>query len=168
MTRRVTLVGLATVMVASVSAQGGSTAGPVSSRTATALFAKIDPVFASKSGLKSFGTVEFADGALEKRELVATMHQVFQHYRPSFRVTVRPYRIIGEYLDSNADAQTRSQLQELIRWGAVAPAGPLVTNESRLSPEELGDTLAYFYLLLTRVTYQPDPDWSGSISGLGD
>ncbi len=147
-------------------AQTGSV--PVSGKTATALFQRIDPVFASKSGLKGFGKVSFAEGALDRKALVSTMHKVFKHYQPNFRVTPRPYRVITAYLDLNKDTETRAQLQELIRWGAVAPAGPLVTNDDTLSPEELGDSLAYFYLLLTKVTYQPDPKWSGSVSGMDD
>lgn len=166
MTRRTVMTGLGLALAMLAVAQ--PTVDAVSSKTVVALFAKIDPVFAMTGDLKPFGAVKVPGTTAQRKDVVATLYQVFEHYKPSFRTTPRPFRIIQPYLDLNTDKDTKDKLRELIRWGMVAPASPMVTNGATLSPEEFGDSLAYFYLSLRQVTYQPDPRWTGSLSGLGE
>ena len=147
------------------SAQSGS-AG-VSGKTVNSIFAKVDSAFALKGDLKPIKPVALPEGVASRKMILDELHVAFKHYQPEFRVTPRPFRIIKEYVDLNTDAGMRDKLNELIRWGLVPPAGPLVTGGEMLSPEEFGDAVGYFYVQMRRLTYQPDPQWTGALSSGG-
>lgn len=139
---------------------------PATTQTANLVWNKVEKLYAEKSDLKGFSTIKLSGEKVSRTEFVTTMSKVFDHYKPSVRSTPRPFRLIPEYLDTNKDAAVKEKLRELIRWGFVAPAGPLVTGGETLSAEEVGDALGYFYVQLKVVTYQPDPKWTASLAPL--
>lgn len=147
-----------------LAAQAQTENGPVSGKTVDALIAKVDPVFAKTGDLKAFSHTSLGTGSASRREVVDLYYSLYQHYKPSFRTTPRPYRVIKPYLDKNS-GETKEKLEELIQWGFVPPAGPVVTGGMTLTADEFGDSLGFVYLQLRRYTYQPDPEWSGAIAG---
>ena len=139
--------------------------GPVvNGQTVDTLMGRVDPVFAKVGKLDAYSHKAMGDRDVSRTEIVGLMHDVFEHYKSDVRSTPRPFRIIQPYLDRNM-GETKTQLREMIEWGMVPPAGPLVTGGASLTAEEFGDALGYFYLQLRRVTYQPDPEWTAELAG---
>lgn len=163
MTRRIMLTSTLVATFALV-AQAQTENGPVTSATVDAMMAKVDPVFAKSAGLKAYSHTSFGKGTASRREIVDLYYSLYQHYKSSFRTTPRPFRIIQPYLDMNS-GEMKDKLEEMVEWGFVPPASPVVTGGMTLTADEFGDSLGYVYLQLRRYTYQPDPDWSGALSG---
>ena len=106
--------------------------------------------------------------AATRKEAIDLLDQMFEHYRPAFRLTPRPFRIVQAQIDKhNQDQATREKLAKLSRWGVIGPVGPLVTGGDSLTNQQFGDSLGYFYAGVASLTYQPDPRWSPDL-GTGD
>lgn len=103
-----------------------------------------------------------------RKEAIELLDQMFEHYRPAFRLTPRPFRVVESVIAKhNTDPAVREKLAKLSRWGAIGPVGPLVAGGETLTNAEFGDSLGYFYAAVASFTYQPDPRWSPDI-GNGD
>lgn len=135
-----------------------------STKTANSVWTKVEKIYSEKSDLKGYGPIVLPGTVVKRADVVKQFSLVFKHYQLSVRSTPRPFRIIPAYLDLNQDKALREQLTLLVKWGFVAPAGPIVTGKETLTPEEFGDALAYFYVQLKVVTYQPDPTWTATLA----
>lgn len=104
-------------------------------------------------------------GPATRAEVTAELDRMFEVFRPQFRWTPMPYRVVEPAIDErNPDPKTREQLRRLARWGMIGPVGPLVTGpEPTLTEDELGATLGYFMGQIASLTYQPDARWTPNL-----
>lgn len=106
------------------------------------------------------------DGQLSRPDMIVQLDALFEHYRPAFRVTPRPYREYPQVIDQyNSDGKIRDILRKLNRWGVIASVGPIVVREEPgMSAHEVGDALGYFYGQIAFLTHQPDPRWTPALA----
>lgn len=156
------LIAAILTLVAPAMAQTPNTG--VSAKTINSVWNKIDQAFAKAGKVKPLPSVSLKTDKGARTVVIHQLYVTYKHYKPTFRCSPRPFRVIPEYIELNKDSTTKAELTEMVKWGFVSPAGPLVTGSETLSPEEFGDGLAYFYLQMKRLSYQPDPKWTAAIS----
>ena len=137
-------------------------AAPVTVAEANAVFAKIED--AVRDVLKMKKAEKWPIGQnrpITRAEVVEKMDRVFQSVKPKFQFTPRPFRTeLGVIKRFNLDSETQGQMERLVRWGFLAPVGPLVVGPGdSLSIGVFGDAVGYFLSQLAAMTYFADPDW---------
>ncbi len=150
-------------LVALSMATGGLVAQPEGMSDAD-MRAAVQELDAAMSKVLKIAPMKVSKGtsAVAKRsDAVRLVHDLFEHYEPSFRTTPRPFRTVGSVVRSkNQDKDVQDELLQLSRWGLVGPVGPLAAGGQTLTPEEFGDALGYFYAGVALYSYQPDPEWT--------
>lgn len=105
------------------------------------------------------------DELITRAEVSKSLSDLMTHYKPQFRVTPRPAWIDKKALTSNNDPETAKLLEPLVKWGFVAPVGPLVVGPGKnLTSQQTGDALGYFYLQISVLTKKALPKWTPSIN----
>lgn len=101
------------------------------------------------------------DALLTRAEMARAFKDTFDHFRPKFKVTPRPYQVVKKALADKNEPATQQDLELLIKWGFVAPVGPLVVGPGpNLSAKQAGDALGYFFSQLSVLTHRADPKWT--------
>lgn len=108
----------------------------------------------SRSGLKPTNP----GAPLDNKVVVSRLKSTFDHYRPYFRGAPRPILVREDSLNQSPQS-ARNDLKLLVKWGFVAPTGPLVLNK-KLSAADLGKILGHFFSQVTFLTHKPDPKWT--------
>lgn len=105
------------------------------------------------------------DDPITRDEVTQAFADLFEHFKPSFRVTPRPLKPDEKALSSRNSAPTAATLRKLIKWGFVAPVGPLVVGPGKyLNSDQIGDALGYFYLQVAVLTKKALPKWTPAIN----
>ncbi len=158
MGRVVSLAVAALCLATSAHAQ----AAAVTVAEANAVFAKVDDAVRNVLKMKKAekGSVG-QDRPVTRAEVVEQMARIFQSISPKFQFTPRPFRTeVGVIKRFNAEPKTQGQMERLVRWGFLAPVGPLVVGPGdSLSIAAFGDAVGYFLSQLAAMTYFADPDW---------
>lgn len=106
------------------------------------------------------------DGVMSRREFVAILFDLDKKYSAKYRVTSRPFDTYPDVVAQFNKGVTVDQLINLSRWGMIAPVGPIVVNPGdRMSNEEVGDALGYFFSRVAVYSHQPDPKWTPELQG---
>jgi hypothetical protein len=101
-----------------------------------------------------------SDAPATRSGIVRDFGRLFRLAEPRFVFTPRPQRFDAARLRRLPAASDQAQLERLVRWGAVAPYGPLATNPGGLSPEEFGDALGFLVARIAELTHTPDARFS--------
>ncbi|MCH8979859.1 MAG: hypothetical protein IH945_11550 [Armatimonadetes bacterium] len=166
MGRLVSLAVAAVCLVTSAYAQKE----PVTVAEANAVFAKIDDAVRDVLKMKKAEKGPAGENRpITRAEVVARMEQIFRSVRPKFQFTPRPFRTeLGVIKRFNADPKTQEEMEKLVRWGFLAPVGPLVVGPGdSLSIPVFGDAVGYFLSQLAAMTYFADPDWVPQLQPMG-
>ena len=137
-------------------------APPVTVAEANAVFTKIDDAVRVVLKMKKAAKGPVGQNRpITRAEVVAKMERIFKAIRPKFQFTPRPFRTeVGVIKRFNADPKTQEQMEMLVRWGFLAPVGPLVVGPGdSLSIPVFGNAVGYFLSQLAAMTYFADPDW---------
>lgn len=164
--KRVLALGFGLVLfVGSAVGQGGGGRADVSAADWRAALVDTEPSMSRVAGVKPFVFGPVGSGAVSRGEVLEDLERLMEHYRPVFRVTPRPLPVVAEAVEgSGLDAAGKERLEKLVRWGFVAPVGPLAWGEGRgLTGEEAGDALGFFYARVALLTTQPDPKWTPAL-----
>ncbi len=98
---------------------------------------------------------------VRRSQVVATLHTLFEHFRPKFRMAPRPWPCDTEAIAKHNAPSDRPVLESLVKWGFVAPVGPIVIGpDDKLTPAEVGDALGIFFCQVAYLTHTPDPKWT--------
>lgn len=110
-----------------------------------------------KSGAKP----DRADALITRAEMASALKETFDHFRPKFKVAPRPYQVVSKALTDKNEPAAQKDLELLIKWGFVAPVGPLVVGPGpNLSPKQAGDALGYFFSQMSVLTHRADAKWT--------
>ncbi|MCH7946112.1 MAG: hypothetical protein IIC73_08895 [Armatimonadetes bacterium] len=137
-------------------------AAPVTVAEANTVFAKIDDAVREVLKMKKAEKGPIGQNRpVTRAEVVAQMERIFKSVRPKFQFTPRPFRTeVGVIKRFNADPKTQERMEKLVRWGFLAPVGPLVVGPGdSLSIPAFGDAVGYFLSQMAAMTYFADPDW---------
>ncbi|MCH8978337.1 MAG: hypothetical protein IH945_03735 [Armatimonadetes bacterium] len=135
---------------------------PVTVAEANAVFAKIDAAVRDVMKMKPADKGPVGeDRPITRAEVVQRMESIFQSMRPKFQFTPRPFRrepgVIKRF---NADPKTQEKMEMLVRWGFLAPVGPLVVGPAdSVSIAVFGDAVGYYLSQMAAMTYFADPNW---------
>lgn len=101
------------------------------------------------------------EGAATRADIIRAFDAEFESFVTKFVVTPVPQRRDPRAIEENNPAELHPVLKRLVRYGAVAPVGPLVVGpEDSLSLEQYGDALAMLMNALLRACHRPDVTWS--------
>lgn len=116
-------------------------------------------------GMPKFeGRPSGTDKPVSRAAVAAELARVFQRLRPKVRLTPRPYRVDRALIDRRNSGKAREELALLVRWGLVAPVGPLVAGPAEtLTVAEAGDAIGYFFSQATWLTQTPSKRWTPSL-----
>lgn len=99
--------------------------------------------------------------AATRAQTLAGLNRLFELAKPKFRFTPKPIFADTSRLTLPTDPNAKEVLLKLIRWGCVAPTGPLAAGKKdALMPEELGDALGWFLCRIAELTHSPDIEYS--------
>ena len=135
---------------------------PVTVAEADAVFQKIDASIRSVLKIKPVDKKRFGpDRPITRAEVVARLDALFDTYRPKFQYTPRPFRYAPDVIKRfNTDVVTQNRMERLVRWGFLAPVGPVVTSPTdTLTIPEFADAVGYFMSQTAALTYFADPRW---------
>lgn len=158
---------ISVVMLASVSSAQGK---PVTVGEADAVFAKIENSF--RTVLKLGTVTESKPGPnrpITRAEIATRLDNLFVLVKPKFEFTPRPYRVKREVIDRfNPFSETQELLAEMVKWGLIAPVGPLVTgSKDEISISEFGTAIGHFVHQVAALTYFADPEWEPNLMPTG-
>lgn len=146
-------------------------ATPVTVAEANAVFAKIEGAVRDvlKMEKAEKGPVG-EDRPITRAEVVQRMDKIFQSVKPKFQFTPRPFRTEEAVIKRfNDDPKTQALMKNLVRWGFVAPVGPLVVGpDDSLMIPAFGDAVGYFLSQLAAMTYFADPNWVPALQPMDD
>lgn len=100
------------------------------------------------------------DEAASRAEITQALARLFRVAEPKFVYTPRPQKFDASRVRKLPVAADQAALEKLIRWGGVAPYGPLATNSGGLTPKELGDALGFCVARLAELTHTPSSKFS--------
>lgn len=93
--------------------------------------------------------------------ILSTISSLFSRARNVSIFTPRPLQFDRSRLTLFSDPSNEAKLEELIRWGAIAPVGPLaIWKKPGLTISEFGDALGYLTLRIAELTHTPSIKWS--------
>ena len=145
-------------------------AQPVTVAEANAVFAKIEG--AVRDVLKMEKAEKRPVGEkrpITRAEVVRRMDEIFQSVKPKFQFTPRPFRTEEAVINRfNDDPITQAHMKKLVRWGFLAPVGPLVVGPGdSLTIAAFGDAVGYFLSQMAAMTYFADPNWVPALQPSG-
>lgn len=100
------------------------------------------------------------DEVATRTEVTQALARLFRVAEPKFVYTPRPQKFDAGRVRKLPVAADQATLERLIRWGCVAPYGPLATNAAGLTPKELGDALGFCVARLAELTHTPSSKFS--------
>lgn len=135
---------------------------PVTKREMARVFARVEasirPILATEARP---APTETSAAPASRLDAIRTMHRIFTGAKPRFTLTPRPLPLRPGVTTLPANAPVRHQAEELVRWGFLAPGGPLLTSKTpAMAPRDLGDAVGYFLARLADLTHLPKPKWS--------
>lgn len=102
-----------------------------------------------------------------RAEVAQEFNRIFEHYKPQFKITPRPYEVNMKAIQTNEDKVTRRNLAKLVEWGCVGPVSRLVVGPNEgMTNKQFGDALGYLYSQILRLTKQPHPKWTPELMGI--
>ena len=135
---------------------------PVTVAEADAVLQKIDSTIRAVLKMKQADKKPYGpDRAVTRAEVVAKLDAMYESYKPHFQYTPRPFRLERGVAERfNPDEKTQKRIEKLVRWGFLAPVGPVVTGpKDTLSIPEFADAVGYFMSQTAALTYFADPKW---------
>jgi hypothetical protein len=92
--------------------------------------------------------------------VILEMARLLKESEPAIKLVPRPVVFNATLLKAGSPG-SKSALLKLVKWGFVAPVGPLATGPTaNLTPREFGDAVGFFLARLTDVTHMPSIKWS--------
>lgn len=139
---------------------------PVTLDEVRASFARLEAVLVKRHKVSIPATkLPAGSSPATRAQIVGEIVRLFDALRPKFRFTPRPPRTYDAVIDARNDPALAKDLNRLIRFGMVAPVGPLATGPGpNLTPQQLGDALGFAFVQMGGMLHQPDPKWSPDIS----
>ncbi len=96
-----------------------------------------------------------------RAEVLKEFNRVFAEVEPHFKVTPCPSLVDTAAIAKRNPAKQRPTIAKLVRWGCVAPVGPLVVGPGEtLTVEQYGDALGFFFTRVTGLTHMPSQRWT--------
>jgi hypothetical protein len=110
-----------------------------------------------------------ADRLATRAEAVKELHRLFKAYRPRFRVTPRPFRSAEQAFLERVGPSGSPEARRLVRWGCLAPVGPLVTGPpDRMETGDFGRALGDFYCQMAWLVGRRSPKWTPDLQNPSD
>ena len=137
-------------------------APPVTVAEANAVFAKIEGAVRDVLKMKEAEKRPVGEKRpITRAEVVRRMDEIFLSVKPKFQFTPRPFRTEEAVIKRfNDDPVTQARMKKLVRWGFLAPVGPLVVGPGEsLTIAAFGDAVGYFLSQMAAMTYFADPNW---------
>lgn len=163
------LVSALTLFAVSVGAFGQEP--PVTVKEADIVFNRIETAMRTVLKLpKLKAEVRQVQRPITKNEVILRLDKMFEAIKPKFQYTPRPFKTNEEVLNRyNSDPEIRKKLLRLVKYGCVAPVGPLVVGSpDTVSMADFGDALGYFMSQMAFLTYYADPKWAPNLQNSGD
>lgn len=140
---------------------------PVSQSEARSTFVRAETVMRKVLGMpattKSSVSIPSGAKAVTRAQVVAELNRLYQTIRPKVKVTPRPVSFDASVVRF-ADAKQKANLLALVKMGAVAKLGPIVTGSTEtLTVPQFGDAVGFFMSRMAYMTHLPSTDWTGSI-----
>jgi len=99
-----------------------------------------------------------------RSEIVTALKGLLDHYQPKFRVAPRPSTVVMKAIKARNPVAVQKDLTTLVKWGMVAPVGPLVVGPGdNLNSQQIGDALGYFFGQVSLLSHRAIPKWTPNI-----
>jgi hypothetical protein len=99
-----------------------------------------------------------------KADIIAEFNKCFEDIRPRFKMTPRMVAVRANVVTVPAQHPQRKPLEKLIKYGFVAPVGPLVASKREgLTLREFGDAVGYFLARAADLTHTPSSKFSPAL-----
>ncbi len=155
------LVGIGVLCLISA-AHGQDFGSPVTKREFSIVLADIEG--AMNRGLK-LGLPERKSvtdkSPVTRAEVIKEVDRLFEFCRPKFKSTPRPTTYDEALIRKHNSGEQAETLIKLAKWGAIAPAGPIVVGDpGKMSLDEVGDLLGLVINRIARLTHETSIKWS--------
>lgn len=99
-----------------------------------------------------------------RAEIIKDVDRLFELTRARFKSTPRPINFDEALIRKHNSGEQAETLVKLAKWGAIAPAGPIVVgNDQGLKLDEVGDLLGLAINRIAKLTHESSIKWSPNL-----
>lgn len=142
--------------------KGVNEAAPVTQAEASAVFTRARNVIniARIAKLATKSQLASSNQLVTRDMVIMEMAKMLKESEPAIKLVPRPVVFDAKLLKAGSPG-SKTALLKLVKWGFVAPVGPLATGPTaNMTPREFGDAVGFFLARLTDVTHMPSIKWS--------